>query len=328
MSQAVNKKLIGIFVAGALAILLAAAISFGAFSFRKKTVFCVIYTTDSVNGLSVNSDVKFKGVKIGSVKEIRIPSEDPADETKFMTPVILEIDEKNVEKMFTAGTEKFSRNVGKIEIEKGLRARIQTANLFVGTLYVEIDFFPETPCIFRGNDDEIFEIPVIQSSGTQMFNAVSAILNGLAEVDYKKLGEQLSATAAKIDEILSEVEFKKIGENVTSATNSLSKILADPELEKAVGNAAKISENLVSISEKIDGSAEPLSSEIQKTLGEFNETLVVFRALLNPQNGVLNRDLFETLDQMNSASRAIRELAEFLKNNPNAVLSGVVPEEK
>ena len=78
MSKPINHSLIGIFVLGALALLVGSIIAFSSLTFNKKSTPLIVYLTDSLNGLSLNSDVKFKGVKIGKVQKILLSIQDNA----------------------------------------------------------------------------------------------------------------------------------------------------------------------------------------------------------------------------------------------------------
>ncbi len=333
MSQPVNKSLIGVFIAGAIALMIIAIVSYSSISFTQQNVLCMIYTRDSINGLSVNSEVKFKGVKIGVVREIRIQALDSTQPDKYTMPIVLELDKNYVDQFIPvhAGTSMSRKDYGEFAIQHGLRARVQTSNILTGMLYVELDFFPGTPCVMRGNGkNEYFEIPTLPSSTVQLFNSVSTILEGFAEIDYKTISMQISDAIEKIDSALAQIEVKKINDNVVSATDSLNKILQDPELDKAFANVANIAQHLDSLTGKIDANAEPVATELQavsqdfrKTLEELNDTLAAVRVMLEPRNGVLNRDLSDALEQINAAARSIRDLSNFLRRNPNALLIGV-----
>ncbi len=346
MSQPVNKSLVGIFIIGAIALLVIAIITYSSFSFSQQVIRCVIFTPESINGLGVNSEVKFKGVKIGVVREIQIQTVDPHDPGEYTIPIILELDKRYIEQLLpptlaevaektNGDVDEHSHNpleaYGDLAIEHGLRARIQTANLLTGMLYVEMDFFPDTPAVRRGTGKTgYFEIPTIPSSNSQLFNSAQKILTGLSEIDYKAIGEQVLETMSRVDGAVAQIDFKQISDNIVAATDSINKILHDPELEKAVENVSKISQSLSSISGKIDENASPVASELQaasqdfrKTLDELDQTLVALRAMMQPRNGVIGRDLADALEQLNDAARAVRELADFLRRNPNAIVTGV-----
>ena len=72
MSKKISPALIGAFVLGALVLLIVAVIAFGSGQLFRKTQEFVLYFDGSVNGLHVGAPVKFKGVEVGSVKDIRL----------------------------------------------------------------------------------------------------------------------------------------------------------------------------------------------------------------------------------------------------------------
>ncbi len=70
MSQKANPTLIGVFVFGAILIAIGAAVFFGSADFFSKKQTYVSYFNQSVSGLQVGSNVKFKGVAIGKVTKV------------------------------------------------------------------------------------------------------------------------------------------------------------------------------------------------------------------------------------------------------------------
>jgi sporulation protein YlmC with PRC-barrel domain len=70
MSRQANKTVIGIFVVGAIALVVIAVLILGSGKFFKKTFTAVCYFEGSVGGLNVGAPVIFRGVKVGSVKNI------------------------------------------------------------------------------------------------------------------------------------------------------------------------------------------------------------------------------------------------------------------
>ena len=70
MNKKISPTLIGAFVVGAVALLVIAVIAFGSGRLFRETKEFVLYFDGTVNGLHVGAPVKFKGVEIGSVKDI------------------------------------------------------------------------------------------------------------------------------------------------------------------------------------------------------------------------------------------------------------------
>ena len=329
MSKPTNTSLIGVFILGAVALLVGSIITFSSFSFNKKTYMFVTYITDSLNGLSVNSDVKFHGVKIGSVKEIKFNLIAQATDDVAI-PVVFEIDSKFVEASFSTGTKDMEENMAKA-LRQGLRTRIQQSSIVTGLLYIDIDFFQSAaPPIFRDNEQTgLLEIPSIPSNLAQMVNSVATILNNLAGIDFKKITAQLQETARKLDEGVSTIEFKRINDNIVGATESANKIFSDRELSATIKNIGELVENVDVLSHKLSGNVDDLSlefkttaSSLRTTLSEIGKAAELVRGAAQSRQGTIGQSLSDALEQINDAARAVRALAEYIQRNPNALVTG------
>ena len=91
MSKPVNKTVIGIFVVVAIALVVAAILILGSGKFFKHNPTFVMYFQGSVKGLSVGSPVVFRGVKVGTVTDIKMLF-NPKD-LSVMIPVYVELEE-------------------------------------------------------------------------------------------------------------------------------------------------------------------------------------------------------------------------------------------
>src|SRR5512135_2268972 len=145
MSKQANKAVIGIFVVGAIALVVIAIVVLGSGKFFKKTVKAVCYFEGSVGGLNVGAPVVFRGVRIGSVSEI-ILKVDPS-KLIFTIPVYIEIEPDKFEVVGARPTEMKGQNL-KTLIDKGLRASLETQSLVTGQMQVGLDFHPEKPAKF------------------------------------------------------------------------------------------------------------------------------------------------------------------------------------
>jgi paraquat-inducible protein B len=72
MSKKVNKTMIGVFVVVALVLLMIGIVVFGSGELFKRTNKFVLYFDGSVKGLSIGAPVMFRGVSIGTVKDISL----------------------------------------------------------------------------------------------------------------------------------------------------------------------------------------------------------------------------------------------------------------
>ena len=75
MSKQANKTVIGIFVVGAIALVIAAVLILGSGKLFKQTLRAVCYFEGSVGGLNIGAPVVFRGVKVGSVTDVLLSLE-------------------------------------------------------------------------------------------------------------------------------------------------------------------------------------------------------------------------------------------------------------
>lgn len=91
----VDPRVIGIFVIGAIVLAVSGLIFFGPGGFLSKSDLYVLYFDSSVKGLNAGSPVRFRGVKIGQVKEIKVRVQ-PSD-FNFYIPVLIEVETSRIE---------------------------------------------------------------------------------------------------------------------------------------------------------------------------------------------------------------------------------------
>lgn len=313
----VNKTAVGAFTVVFALLLIACIIFFGSYSFGAEKTRYVVYFEDSVNGLDLGSAVKFKGVKVGSVCAIHM-NFDGQEPKAFAVPVEIEID--------AAEADHFENL--EAAVARGLRARVQLTSVVTGLLYVDLDFIPSAPAVFRGNKDvvDLPEIPAVPSNTTQMMNAISVILEDVSTADFTALSAQLRNALARIESGVAEIEFKKINDNVVRLTDSAATILEDPQLKSVVENLNRLITDVDALSSQVSTQVDPVAAELRTslvelraTLAEINGAVSNFQSVLTPQQGgSLAQELGDLLVQINDATRAVRALAEYLQENLTA----------
>ena len=94
MKQRVSPTLIGAFVLGAVLLAVTAVVLIGSGRFFRRTSPFVLYFPGSVNGLRIGAPVKFRGVEIGSVEDIRLQLQ--PDQSVSRIPVLIGIDPEKI----------------------------------------------------------------------------------------------------------------------------------------------------------------------------------------------------------------------------------------
>jgi paraquat-inducible protein B len=157
MSKKANKTLIGAFVIGAVVLLVLGLVVFGSGKFFTRTNKYVLFFEGSVKGLVIGAPVTFKGVKIGTVKDISLVY-DPKSRFAFI-PVIIETEPDRIK----GAPLNRDRGNMKFLIDTGLRAQLEIQSFLTGQLAVALDFFPDKPVRILGLMKDYPEIPTIPS---------------------------------------------------------------------------------------------------------------------------------------------------------------------
>ena len=96
-------------------------------------------------------------------------------------------------------------------IEKGLRARLISANYLTGQLMIELDMDPSTPAILRGTGEHL-EIPTVISS-------IGMISKDLQEIPFRENMMQLGNLLKELDDKLPPIMDNMY--NITAKTDKL-----------------------------------------------------------------------------------------------------------
>lgn len=195
MNRKVNKTVIGLFVVGGLVLLLIGIVVFGSGAlFKRKNKF-VLYFDGSVKGLSVGAPVVFRGVSIGTVKDISLIYDSKVG--TVLLPVIVEIEQGRIE-----GAPSFGQEGGdKKMIELGLRAKLEVQSFLTGQLMISFDFYPNKPAQLHGIMKQYPELPTLPIS-----RDIFEIMN---EMPFKEIAKNLEATTKGINKLINSNDLQR-----------------------------------------------------------------------------------------------------------------------
>ncbi len=179
-----------------------------------------------------------------------------------------------------------------------MRARLDTQSIVTGVLYVSLDRFPGSPIELSElpNHEGIPEIPTLPTDLEKASKSLNALLDNLKQLDLKGTADAIARAASGIGE-LSE----------------------SPELRSAIDRLPSL---LLAVKELAVG----INGDASKTFAAARGTLNEASGVLAPQ-GPLAVDLSRTLNSVDKAATAVRDLADFLRRNPHALIAGTKPSE-
>jgi paraquat-inducible protein B len=291
----------------------------GSGRFFQHTQDYVLFFKGSVNGLQEGAAVKFRGVQIGVVKEIRlsldIPEIQVAQEvpTDIQIPVVIELNESMLERNGVRNLNLADPAGIRAAVKNGLRGQLEMESFVTGVLYVDLDMQPGSPANFvlPGNTGWV-EIPTTPTTF-----------------------EQAQTIATEVLEKLRKIDFDKFLREFNQSVDAITKVVTSPELQLAVSNLAKasgqLSDTAVSFRQlavNLNSQTGPLGKSLRETSETANLTMIKAQAALASVQDTfdptspLTYQLNQTLIEISSAARSMRELADFLQQNPSSLIRG------
>ena len=313
--------LLGIFVISALIVGIIMLIGFGLLeSFRPK-VYLVTYTNESVQGVNIGSQVKFRGVSVGSVENISILSDNKLIKIEMsITPDAFIFRKMTNEEM----RKNLCRKMLQDEIKSGLNCRLDYAGI-TGLRYVELDFFTDNGIIKDVDpvlSHEQIYIPMVPSVFSSMFNMLNESLTRISKIKFEEMSDNIIQNLNEIRAIFNSdkvkntiVNIETISNNLEKVTSSINGVLSKEKLEALIGNL----EEAIKSFERLGKSAESelLKSDIPSSSRQLRDTLQNISEL----KGKVENTLFilnKALDNISSLSRQIEEQPDSLLRGRNS----------
>ncbi len=312
-----NPKLIGVFVVGGMVLLVVALVLFSSQDLFSPKRHFVAYFQQSVSGLNIGAAVRFRGIPVGKV--IHIDGIYNPKTGNMIPRLILEIHPetlRNVVLNDADDTQFF------LLIKNGMRAKLKSASLLTGQLYVALDFYPNTPVRRLGSDSEEYpEMPTIDSGLDQA-------LAKLSELPIEEVLVRLGSTLAAVEELLKNP-------HVNEALAALPPLLRDADtgvvdLTQFVNHdlalmAQDASQTLASVRNSFEILSTKLTDEslvqINSTLIELENTLQLAQKRLS-RDDPLTYELLSALREVGSAARSMRAFADYLEEHPESLIKG------
>jgi paraquat-inducible protein B len=312
-NRRVSPALIGGFVLGAVLLAVIALVLIGSGHFLRRTSPFVLYFPGSVNGLRVGSPVKFRGVEVGSVDNIRLQLQ--ADQSFSRIPVIIGIDPERITSLGASETILNSQAEFQSAIDRGLRAQLQTESFVTGVLFVALDFFPGTRASFVQHPGtqkyQYREIPTQPSSTEKARTAVSEVLTKLAGSDIEGLVDSARETISDLHQLVASPDLKLVIRSVDHMAGRVG---------EAAGNVSRLTTGLDSNVAGLTHDLRQTSVSATAILDRAGEVLQHTDATINDPS--LMYQLTRTLQEVSAAARSVRLLTGYLERNPSAILVG------
>jgi len=331
MAKQGNKTMIGLFVVGAIALLVAALVLLGSGRYFKETHRYVAFFDGSVKGLTVGAPVMFRGVRIGKVEDFTVYFK--RAEREFKIPVLMTL---YAEKVVGLGIEYTEAQVDKAwqdMLDEGFRATLQIQSMVTGQLVIQLDFHPDAPLKLHGLEEfnlpkDTIEIPTIQS-GLQQF------AKKIEQIPLDQIVDDLRSSLKGVTELYLEQTMKDARNLLRHIDEKVDPLAA--RVDQTLKDAQVLFKNVDQRVDPLAASLTQTSDSARKLANDLAETTKEFRTALNAaeqalesvddmvdENSEFRFQLDTFLSEITLMARSLRAFADYLERNPDALLRGKV----
>lgn len=297
--------MVGLFVLIGITAGIVIIVWLGASQYLQKGKTYATYFDESVQGLQIDSSVKYRGVDIGIVDKIRVAPD------YRLIEIIMKINYSG-------------------DLDNTI-ARLKMAGI-TGIVYVELDH-RDTGDI--NNSPKITftpEYPVIPSNPSdikQIFTGVDSVISQINRVDFKGISDEIKMTARSINTFVSGAETKRIMHNLDTMTASLEKaadkinrIISDGKVDEILDDAWESIKEAKVVVKKVREEVDALN--LAETSDKANRLL----DNANRKTRLIAEELQVTGENLRRASEHLEEALDRLKADPSDIIFSDPPAKK
>jgi paraquat-inducible protein B len=262
----------------------------------------ISYFDGSVAGLQAGADVVLHGLKIGTITAVGLQYDKASD--SVIVPVHYTVEPERIADAPLGSLDDMGAAVSGF-VQRGLRAKLESASLLTGQQQVSLDFVRDAPPAKSGEVGDSFIVPVISAGSADIMSSAGAIMAKLQAFPFDAIGKDLDTTLKGASNIVN-------GQQLKDAIAALQDTLVTAQ--RAV--------------KQLDAGVEPTLKKLPEMTASLQETLNKANRLVGSLDtgygggSDFHRTLERMLEQLDDTARSIRVLADLLSRHPEALIRG------
>ena len=318
-----KETLVGAFVLGGVALLLAAFVLFGRFHPFQTRLRATLVFQGASSGLTVGSPVTFRGVQVGTVDNVTIEY-DPATQQAYI-PVTITLQPDHIR--LTSGRDAELPAIPTL-VSRGLRGEMNLKSFVTGSSEINLDFAPQVPAVLHPDLVSGDEIPTRRST-------IQQVTQTLTELPLRQLADNTEQTLASL-RTLSDTLSRQLPGLVDSlrTTSDHSRVLIDDADTALTGLRAQLGTTLSGIDRLTRAGATQIDArgrQAEEVLARADAALTHASRSLDALSEVTSArstqraDLDASLRDIAAAAASLRGFAADIERNPQLLLRGRHP---
>src|SRR6056297_284740 len=310
---------VGLFVIIGMAVVVVFILWLGMVQYFQEGRKYVAFFDESIQGLKKDSSVKYRGVDIGRVDNIRVAPDGR------LVQIVLNLREP-------------------LKDRENLVAQIKSVGI-TGIKFVELERIPkdETLCL----PDLKFEPkhPVIATKPSEMKQLMTDlydIMDEIKKVNFSQIAAEVSTTLANVNQTLSDAQVKKVSLRIQKTLAAAEELIAPEKWAPIRENLRQASLNMNQLIDKTNHSVDrasrgiaPYNKDIEQSIEKFQDALNDAAEMIESGSTLIdntNRQITRfqqhlnlSLQHLESMSINLNRLIEELTNQPSNLIFSQPP---
>jgi phospholipid/cholesterol/gamma-HCH transport system substrate-binding protein len=326
MASQRTKFALGLFVTCGIGMIFLAFIWLGMSRYFKNGRYYATYFNESVQGLDVDSPVKYRGVAIGRVERIVVAP----DANLIQVVLKIESDQK---------------------LDNNIVAQLKSVGI-TGSMFIELDRKKNGAPNLSPALNFPSEYPIVASKPSnisKMLHSIDDALNQIRTMDLEKISEKAQLTLNSIEQVMASTNVKTISEKIEKSIDRASQILEDKRWDSIMASADEAGQSLNDIMDKTNNSMNHVEKTISRLDGityekeqSIKAAIEDFRLSMENANTLLKKGNFLTdktddsisqlkgqfliiAQNLERASENLNRLIEIVADHPSQVVFGKPP---
>ncbi|ERJ19740.1 Mammalian cell entry protein [Salinisphaera shabanensis E1L3A] len=314
---------IGLFMLGAIVLTVVGILALGGNRIFSNSRQAVIFFDQSVLGLTNGSKVLFRGVQVGTVKNVQLRLDPNVGKARI--GVTIEMAGNNTVMM--NGDPTNTQLSTEELVARGLRAQLVVWSYVTSQLAVNLDFQPDTKPQFAINRDdvELPEIPAVPSQIEQLKDTVTGL-------PWKETLETVNETMGSVVTLANDMDqlLNRMGPNLERTTDTTREAIAaardavymnSRQFEKTLESVRALTDNVNTQLESRDQQLTRLLNNAEATSANLEQLSQNLENLTDPDSST-RRDMESAIRDISAGASSMRRFAETIERDPNALLFG------
>ena len=303
MASQKTKFALGLFVTCGIGMVFLAVIWLGMSRYFKKGHYYATYFNESVQGLDVDSPVKYRGVSVGRVERIVVAP----DANLIQVVLKIEPDQK---------------------LENNIFAQLKSVGI-TGSMFVELDRKKNGAPDLSPPLSFPSEYPIVASKPSnisKMLHSIDDALNQIRAMDLEKISEKIEKSIDRAGQILDDKRWDSIMASADEAGQSLNDIM------DKTSNSMNHVENTVL---RMEGITVEKEQSIKTAIEDFRLSMENANTLLKKGNFLTDKtddsisqlkgQILIITQNLEKASENLNRLIEIVADHPSQVMFGGPP---